>query len=66
MTHVAVRTREHVAGVPAHSTLELVEYAIIFVEITKLREKWAEYGQRGERKPLYIVVVGNRYTKCSP
>ena len=41
VTHVAVRAREHVAGVPAYGTLELVEYAVVLVQITELR---------GERK----------------
>lgn len=39
VAHVAVRAREHVAGVPAHGALELVEYAIVLVQVTKLRRR---------------------------
>lgn len=36
VTHVAIRAREHVAGVPTHGALEFIEYAIVLVQMTKL------------------------------
>lgn len=39
MTHVAVRAREHVASVAADGTLELVEDAVVVVQIAELRRK---------------------------
>lgn len=37
VAHIVVGTREHTAGVAADRALELVEYAIILVQVTQLK-----------------------------
>lgn len=39
VTHVAIRAREHIASIPTDGTLELVEDAVVVVQIAELPRK---------------------------